>query len=178
MATDPLVRRSKHLSKVLRHDPDSVGIKLDAAGWTSVAGLLPAMKLTMAELEEVVEDNNKKRFEFNADKTMIRASQGHSVDVDLGYEKKTPPDVLYHGSSATFEAEIMIKGLLKMSRHHVHLSADTATALTVARRRPSPIIFDVLAKEMLAEGHEFFLSTNGVWLTEHVPPKFLRKRTT
>lgn len=170
MSKDPVVRRSKHLSLVLRHDPASVGITLDEAGWTDVPKLLTAMKMSREQLEEVVENNNKKRFEFSPDKSRIRASQGHSVDVDLGYEEKTPPERLYHGTSGTILHLLQQEGLKKMDRHHVHLSPDVDTALVVARRRQSPIVLEVSAQTMASEGHKFYLSTNGVWLTDHVPP--------
>lgn len=170
MSKDPLVRRSKHLSLVLRHDPASVGLTLDAAGWVEVEKLLPAMKMTREQLNEVVHENNKKRFEFSSDGTKIRASQGHSVDVELGYEEKTPPERLYHGTSKDILDVLMREGLKKMQRHHVHLSPDVATALVVARRRANPTVLEVFAQTMVSEGHKFYLSTNGVWLTEHVPP--------
>jgi putative RNA 2'-phosphotransferase len=173
MATDPLVKRSKHLSLVLRHDPGSVGLTLDGAGWADVEKLLSAMKLTMAELEDVVENNNKKRFEFNGDKTKIRASQGHSVEVELGYEEKTPPARLFHGTSRGVLEAIFTSGISKMERHHVHLSADRDTALKVAQRRKDPIVLVVLATEMNLAGYKFYQSTNGVWLTDSVPSQYL-----
>jgi putative RNA 2'-phosphotransferase len=173
MSKDPLVRRSKHLSLVLRHNPASAGITLDAAGWVDVATLLPAMKLSMDQLEEVVGKNDKKRFEFNADKTRIRASQGHSVDVDLGYEEKEPPERLYHGTSKDVLDPILREGLRPMARHDVHLSPNVDTAHIVARRRRNPVVLEVFAGLMAKDGFKFRLSTNGVWLTEHVPPKYL-----
>ena len=173
MSKDALVRRSKHLSLVLRHDPASVGLTLDGAGWADVDKLLPAMKLTREQLEEVVRDNNKKRFEFSPDGAKIRASQGHSVDVDLGYEEQTPPKTLYHGTSKSLLDTLIVEGLKKMQRHHVHLSVDVPTALTVAKRRPgAPMVLEVWADRMHADGHKFYLSTNGVWLTDHVPSKY------
>lgn len=169
-----LVKKSKHLSKVLRHDPGSVGLKLDAAGWVNVGELLTAMKLSRDDLEQVVAENDKKRFEFNADRTCIRASQGHSVDVDLGYEEQTPPEFLWHGTSLDVLPAIREKGLLKMDRHHVHLSADEATANIVARRRPRSVLVKVASGEMARAGTKFYRSTNGVWLTDHVPARYLR----
>jgi putative RNA 2'-phosphotransferase len=171
---DPIVHKSKHLSLVLRHKPESVGLTLDASGWVSVQALLPAMRFSMEDLERVVADNNKKRFEFNEDKTMIRACQGHSVEVDLKYEEQIPPNILYHGTSRNFYDSIMTGGLQKMERHHVHLSSDKDTALIVARRRRDPIILQVDAASMILEDFSFFLSTNGVWLVDHVPPGYLK----
>ena len=173
MSKDPRVRRSKHLSLVLRHDPASVGLTLDAAGWADVGQLLVAMKLTAPELDEIVATNSKKRFEFNEDRTKIRASQGHSVDVELGYEEQLPPATLYHGTSADFVASIRSTGLEKRDRHHVHLSVDQDTALVVARRRPRPVILHVNASSMVLFGHKFYLSTNGVWLTDSVPAQYI-----
>jgi putative RNA 2'-phosphotransferase len=138
-----------------------------------VAALLTAMAWTMPELEEVIEKNGKQRFELSVDKARIRASQGHSVDVDLGYEEREPPAALYHGTSRSLLETLVAEGLKKMSRHHVHLSADVATARIVARRRPGPsIVLEVRADRMASDGHKFYLSTNGVWLTDHVPASY------
>lgn len=177
MSKDPLVRRSKHLSLVLRHEPGSVGLTLDAAGWAVVAELLPAMKLTTDQLEEVVGKNDKKRFEFNADKTKIRACQGHSLKVELGYFPAIPWDVLFHGTTYEAYKIIAIEGLKKMDRHHVHLSIDVETALKVARRRPGPLVLRVDAKRMTEDGLVFYLSSNGVWLTDAVAPTYLSVET-
>jgi putative RNA 2'-phosphotransferase len=176
MSKDPLVRRSKHLSLVLRHEPGSVGLTLDEHGWVDIAKLLPAMNLTRDQLDEVVNKNDKKRFELSLDGLRIRASQGHSVEVDLGYEEKAPPDQLFHGTSTKFLDVIMREGLKPMERHDVHLSADADTAMLVAKRRPPPVILEVASKQMSADGLKFRLSTNGVWLTSHVSPKYLSKR--
>lgn len=168
-----LVHCSKHLSLILRHDPASAGITLDTQGWAPVPALLTAVGITAAELDQIVAENNKKRFEFNPDRTLLRASQGHSVDVDLGYQESVPPETLYHGTSGSFLPNIFDQGLLKMQRQHVHLSPDRETALVVARRRKRPVVIEVFAGKMSKCGHKFWLSTNGVWLTEHVPPAFV-----
>lgn len=169
-----LTHKSKHISLVLRHDPASVGLTLDKAGWVSVDTFITAMKMTREELDEVVAENSKKRFEFSEDGSLIRASQGHSVDVELGYEAKEPPQYLWHGTSDVTLPLIQEKGILRMDRHQVHLSLDEGTALIVARRRPGHAIkVRVLAGQMHEDGHKFYQSTNGVWLTDHVPPKYL-----
>jgi putative RNA 2'-phosphotransferase len=173
-----VVKTSKFLSLVLRHAPEKIGLTLDKAGWASVSDLLNGMRnegipLTMSQLQDVVKDNNKKRFEFSPDKKFIRASQGHSVEVDLQYQPAVPPDVLYHGTAERFASSIMASGLTKQSRHHVHLSADTNTAFSVGQRHGKPVIFKVNAKEMAADGYQFFQSTNGVWLTDSVPTQYL-----
>jgi len=177
---DPLVRTSKFLSMVLRHNPGAIGITLDEAGWVGVQDLLDAMakakrETTLDQLQKVVAENNKKRFEFSEDGSKIRARQGHSVQVDLGYEPQDPPEFLYHGTATRFLPKIRgeKQGLLKGQRHHVHLSADTDTAKNVGSRHGKPVVLTVRSKEMVEAGHQFFLSNNGVWLTEHVPVEFL-----
>ncbi len=173
MTPKQLVQRSKRLSYLLRHDPADAGLTLDAAGWVSVDKLLASVKWTRAELDQVVADNNKKRFEYSSDNTQIRASQGHSVDVELGYEARTPPDTLYHGTSKHTLDVILRDGLKKMARHHVHLSADKETALIVGKRRSDAVILSVNTAQMQADGHAFYISTNGVWLTDSVPVSYL-----
>jgi putative RNA 2'-phosphotransferase len=168
-----LVRQSRRLSFVLRHEPASVGLTLDSAGWVDVAALLGAMHLTSSQLDGIVETNDKKRFEFSEDKTKIRASQGHSIEVDLRYEPAPPPGDLYHGTSTHFLDSIFRTGIDKRDRHHVHLSADAATAMTVARRRPKPVVLTIHALRMADDGHTFYRSTNGVWLTESVPRPYI-----
>jgi putative RNA 2'-phosphotransferase len=172
-------KTSKFLSLVLRHNPGKIGIELDANGWTSVSTLLVNMKskgfdLTKDDLIRLVDNNGKKRFAFDDTYTRIRASQGHSVKVDLGYTKESPPDILYHGTVAKNLASIFEKGLSKMNRHHVHLSQDIPTAQKVGMRYGKPVILKIEAKRMAVQGYDFFLSDNGVWLTEFVPPEFLK----
>lgn len=169
---------SKFLSYVLRHHPDKLGITLDENGWISVAVLLEKINvepyaLSMEELEEVVATNSKKRFAFNEDKTMIRANQGHSVDIDLALQPKEPPKYLYHGTVEKFLTSIQEKGLIKGARQHVHLSADKETAINVGSRRGKPIILTIRSGEMHAQDHPFYQSENGVWLTEEVPMEFI-----
>jgi len=169
---------SKFLSYVLRHQPAAVGIELDAGGWVAVDVLLKACTqhgrpLSRAELAEIVATSPKQRFALSDDGQRIRANQGHSTAVDLGYEAAEPPDVLFHGTVARLLLSIREKGLERMSRHHVHLSADEATARSVGGRRGKPIILRVDARAMRAAGHVFFVTPNGVWLTDAVPSSFI-----
>jgi putative RNA 2'-phosphotransferase len=169
-----LVRRSKYLSLILRHNPGKIGIVLDSAGWTLVKDLLHAVGWTFFDLSYVVANNDKKRFEFSEDQKKIRASQGHSVNVDLEYEVKVPPENLYHGTSRDSYGGILKNGLLKMERHDVHLFADHDKALDIARkRRPRPMVLTINALKMVEDGYTFRLSTNQVWLIETVPPKYI-----
>ncbi|MGW4117248.1 RNA 2'-phosphotransferase [Nocardia sp. NPDC004711] len=178
MNEQQMIKTSKRLSRHLRHAPEAIGIELDPAGWVDVATLLAALgrhgrALSRPELDEVVARNNKRRFEFDATGTRIRASQGHSVDVDLEYRATVPPAVLYHGTVAAALPGIRAEGLKPMRRHDVHLSADTETAVKVGARRGRPVVLTVAAGAMHRDGHEFRVSTNGVWLVAAVPPGYL-----
>lgn len=177
-ASNHTVEISKFLSYVLRHKPEAIGIALDDEGWVDVDELLGAAarngKLISRELlAEVVATNDKQRFSFSPDGQSIRANQGHSVEVDLALEPCEPPELLYHGTVERFVDSIHRQGLLRGQRHHVHLSADRETAAKVGARRGRPVIIVVAAGNMHRAGHQFFRSTNGVWLTEAVPPEFL-----
>ena len=176
--SDTAVRDSKFLAGVLRHNPGKIGVELDAAGWVDVDVLLAAVnrggrRMGRDRLDYVVEHNNKKRFEYDASGTRIRASQGHSVPVDLGYESCVPPETLYHGTATRSLDSIYSEGLKPGRRHHVHLSVDIETATKVGARHGKPAVLVVAAARMHAAGHEFFRSTTGVWLTEHVAPEYL-----
>ncbi len=169
---------SKFLSLLLRHRPELAGLQLDAAGWVDVEVLLAGLArsgqpLTREQLLEIVATNDKKRFELDASGERIRAVQGHSVEVDLGYAPAVPPDVLLHGTHTAVLSAIRRQGLLRMQRHHVHLHHDPALAATVGGRRGQPVVLRVRAAAMAAAGHVFFVTPNRVWLTEHVPPEFL-----
>ncbi|MEU4546272.1 RNA 2'-phosphotransferase [Nonomuraea dietziae] len=174
---DRTVRISKYLARHLRHDPGAIGITLDAQGWVPIDDLLEAaashgFPITREELSRVVSDNDKQRYAVEGD--LIRASQGHSVAVDLGLEAVEPPEILYHGTAPRSLGAIKASGLLPMSRQYVHLSADRDTAVRVGARRGVPVVLVVAAGEMHAGGHEFRVSANGVWLVAAVPPEFLR----
>lgn len=171
---------SKFLSLVLRHKPEELGIVLDEAGWTDVATLLRKLQERRMDVSEeylhhIVETNSKKRFAFNDTKDKIRASQGHSVEVELGLQAVTPPDILYHGTAENNVPSILEKGLEKRSRNYVHLSADTETAIKVGQRHGKPIVLTILAEKMVKSGCNFYLSENNVWLTDSVPPEFIQK---
>jgi len=124
-------------------------------------------------LQFVVQTNDKQRFSFSEDGKQIRANQGHSVHVDLGYRSAKPPEILLHGTPARFAESIRQDGLKKMDRHHVHLHLDAATATAVGSRRGKPVLLKIRAREMARQGYEFFVTPNNVWLTEHVPPEFI-----
>ncbi|WP_420320860.1 RNA 2'-phosphotransferase [Flagellimonas sp.] len=167
---------SKFLSLVLRHQPEKVGLMLDPRGWANVSDILEKseLKFTFQQLEEIVETNDKQRFCFNQDKTKIRANQGHSLKtVDLDLRPKVPPVFLYHGTIAKFIPQIEQSGLKKMSRQHVHMSQDRDTAIKVGSRRGKPMILRIRALDMHIQNFPFFLSENGVWLTDEVPSTFI-----
>ena len=171
-------RVSKFLSLVLRHLPGEAGITLDRGGWAPVTELLRALEarglgLTPDELREIVRANDKRRFALSPDGRLIRASQGHSVEVELGYEPLQPPPFLYHGTASRFLQSIRGRGLSRGRRHHVHLSERPEAATEVGRRYGEPVVLRIASGEMHREGHLFYRSANGVWLTEHVPVAYI-----
>ncbi|GGW67307.1 RNA 2'-phosphotransferase [Streptomyces galilaeus] len=171
------VKVSKYLSKHLRHQPERIGLTPDEAGWVEIETLITAaaahgFPFTRDELDHVVAANDKKRFAVEG--TRIRASQGHSIDVDLGLPEAPPPPYLYHGTVARHLDAIRDEGLRPMNRHDVHLSADRETATRVGARRGRPVVLSVDAGAMHRDGHVFHVSANGVWLTKAVPPRYLR----
>ena len=170
-----LTKTSKYLSLILRHKPEAAGIKLDEHGWAKVSELLPAMKINMETLEEIVNTDEKQRYSFNDDKTLIRANQGHSIDVDVELEEVEPPEYLYHGTGSKSVDSILKSGLNKMSRKYVHLSGDYNTAIKVGKRHGNPVVLTIKAKDMSKDGYKIFLSKNGVYLTDSVPVEYIMK---
>ncbi len=170
---------SKFLSFVLRHKPETIGLVLDSEGWCAIDQLIRlanghGTKLTRELLLEVVTTSDKKRFALSQDGARIRANQGHSLQVNLNLQPKTPPPVLFHGTATRFASSIQAQGLVAGSRQYVHLSVDRETALQVGKRYGKPLLLEVDALVMSRIGHEFFLSANGVWLTPAVPTIYLR----
>ncbi len=179
MNNSRVIKISKYLSKHLRHKPERIGITVQPGGWVGVDELLAACKkyqfpITYTELEEVVYTNEKQRFSFDETGTLIRANQGHSIEIDLQLEPQVPPGVLYHGTGHRSVKSILKTGLSKMSRHHVHLSLDIATAKNVGARHGKPVVFTVDAAAMHTTGFTFYCSDNGVWLVDSVPPEYLK----
>jgi putative RNA 2'-phosphotransferase len=169
---------SKFLSLVLRHQPEVIGLVLDANGWASVDTLIAQCRahgtdISRTMLDEIVATNPKRRFALSDDGQRIRASQGHSIEVDLGYAPRQPPELLFRGTVVTALSAIRAEVLKKMQRHHVHLSGEAETATLVGRRRGAPVLQRVLAGRMHLDGHAFFLSANSVWLTDAVPPDYI-----
>ena len=166
------------MSLILRHDPGRVGIELDQEGWVDVTVLIDAMNragksVDLALIQEVVRSNDKQRFTFSDDGSRIRANQGHSVSIDLKLEAQTPPEFLYHGTATKNLDSIRTEGLDKRARQHVHLSADKVTATKVGQRHGKVVILTIRSGDMHRAGFEFFLSKNGVWLTDKVPVEYI-----
>jgi len=173
-----LTRIGRFMALLLRHDPGRAGLTLDASGWAPVAELLRGLarrgfEISPEMLRDLVQSDAKGRYAFSPDGRRIRASQGHSIQVDLGLSAVVPPDRLYHGTGERFLEAILAAGLRPMGRHHVHLSGDLQTATVVGSRRGRPVILLVDARGMCEAGHLFYRSANGVWLTDTVPPRFL-----
>lgn len=175
-----LKHTSKFISLVLRHQPEEIDLHLDENGWANVSELLEKMnkkgiEIDFVTLNTIVETNDKKRFAFNDDKTKIRASQGHSIDVNLELQPIAPPPVLYHGTTGKYLDSIFKTGLQKQSRQHVHLSATVETAKAVGGRHGKPVILTINAKAMQDQGFLFYLSANNVWLADEVPAQFISR---
>ncbi len=173
-----LDKLSVFISLVLRHKPDAAGIQLDEHGWANVDELIEGIKNTgrqidMGVLEAIVKTDNKQRYSFNEDKTLIRANQGHSIPVDVELEEKQPPQYLYHGTADRFMDSIMAEGLKPMSRLYVHLSKDEETAVKVGKRHGRPVVLKIKAEKMWKNGIKFYLSQNGVWLTKYVDVSYI-----
>ena len=170
---------SKFISLILRHKPEAIGISLDEHGWADVSELIAGVGRTrsfdMEDLERIVREDEKQRYSFNEDKTLIRANQGHSIPVDVELEKAEPPEILFHGTGVKYEESIDKEGLIPKSRLYVHLSGDEETARKVGMRHGKLVLYHVKSEEVHRDGYEFFRSVNGVWLTKTVPVKYLEK---
>lgn len=169
---------SVFISLILRHKPEAAGIRLNEHGWAEVDGLIAGIngtgwKIDRKALEEIVATDSKQRYAFNEDKTMIRANQGHSVPVDVGLEEMEPPEFLYHGTAGRCLGPIMAEGLRPMGRLYVHLSKDIGTAIKVGKRHGEPVVLKVLSGDMFRDGYQFYLSQNGVWLTEGIGCRYI-----
>lgn len=175
-----LVKLGKYLSLILRHKPEVIDIKLDQHGWANVDELLIGINrqgrfINRELLNEIVKTNNKKRYQYNNDFTKIRASQGHSINVDVNLQEKVPPNTLYHGTALRYLDEIKLFGIKKMNRLYVHLSKDKETAINVGKRHGKAIILEIDTKKMLNDGHKFYYSNNGVWLCDDIDFKYVRR---
>ncbi len=169
----------RFLSLILRHHPEVIGIELDEHGWADVSELIEGISRTrpfdFKLLEKIVAEDEKQRYSFNEDRTLIRANQGHSIPVDVELKKKAPPKILWHGTGEKYVESILRQGLIPKSRLYVHLSSDYDTAKKVGSRHGRPVVFEVAAGKMLKDGYDFFQSVNKVWLTKSVPVKYLKK---
>lgn len=177
---EKMVNTSKFISLILRHKPEAIGITLDEHGWANVDELLTGLNeaghiVCMKDLEDIVSTDNKQRYSFNEDKTLIRANQGHSINVDVELKEVEPPSILYHGTTKDVLESIYKQGIKPMSRLYVHLSQDIDTATKVAKRRRNPIILEVNTEQMRKDNIKFYLSSNGVWLTKYVDSKYIKE---
>lgn len=173
MEKNKQIKTSKRLSYILRHNPESIDIQLDEYGWANVHEILQKLHLKFEDLFFVVQNNPKQRFKLNENNTKIRANQGHSIPVNLALKSSVPPTSLFHGTAIKNLESIHRQGIKKRSRHHVHLSSDVATAKKVGMRHGKPVVLIIDAKQMHEDGSKFYLSDNGVWLTDEVLPKYI-----
>jgi putative RNA 2'-phosphotransferase len=168
-----LTQISKLISLILRHKPETIGITLDEHGWANVDELIRGVNIDFKTLEHIVATDDKQRYSFNEDKTLIRANQGHSISVDVELDEVQPPEFLWHGTAEKYEQDIICYGLIPKSRLYVHLSSDMQTAITVGKRHGNVVLLRVDALKMYEDGYKLYLSKNGVWLTKHVPTSYL-----
>ena len=174
-------KTSRFISLILRHKPETIGISLDEHGWADVKDLIAGINrseghsLDMDLLEEIVRTDEKQRYSFNNNHSLIRANQGHSIPVDVELEEKTPPDILWHGTGEKYVSSIDTQGLIPKSRLFVHLSSDMETARKVGSRHGKPVIYEINCRRMTEDGHHFFLSSHYIWLVKGVPPQYLKK---
>jgi putative RNA 2'-phosphotransferase len=178
MSPDYLKSLSKFISLVLRHKPEVIGIKLDKNGWVDVDELIEGVankkrEIDLTILEALVATDEKKRYAFNEDKSKIRATQGHSVKVDLELEPAKPPKLLYFGTEDRYVGGIMLNGLVPRTRNHIHLVEEAASAFDEGEISNDSIIFKIFAGAMFRDGYHFYQSANGQWLTDKVPNKYL-----
>ena len=172
---------SKFISLILRHKPEIIGLTLDEHGWADVQELIKGInhskgqKIDLELLEEIVRTDEKQRYSFNEDHSLIRANQGHSIPVDVELEEKNPPDILWHGTGEKYVTSIDKQGLIPKGRLYVHLSSDIDTAKKVGSRHGKPVIYQINCGQMSADGYRFFLSANKIWLTKEVPVRYLKK---
>lgn len=165
---------SVFISLVLRHKPDAAGIQLNEHGWARVNELIDGInstgrKIDIKSLEDIVATDEKGRYSFNMDRSLIRANQGHSVPIDVELHEQEPPEFLYHGTADSSMENILVEGLKPMCRLYVHLSKDIEIAIRVGKRHRRPVILNVHSGKMIRAGNKFYLSENGVWLTKSVP---------
>ena len=174
-----LHKRSRLLSRVLRHEPQLIGLTLDEEGWADILELIDCaahtgIRISEPLIQEIVATNDKQRFSISEDGRRIRANQGHSIPIKLGLEAMDPPEMLYHGTSEGFIDSIRREGLVKGRRHHVHLSTEVGMAINVGQRHGKPAVLAIDAQTMNSNGHVFYRSTNGVWLTDSVPVRYIK----
>jgi len=174
-----LAKISKYFSFILRHEPQAIGLTLDENGWAVIAELIDKttdFELDLPTIRLVVESNDKQRFTMDNERGVIRANQGHSINVDLALEPLAPPPVLLHGTAERFIKSIKESGLVKQNRHHVHLSESKDVAINVGGRYGKPVLLEIDTQSMVNAGHQFYRSVNNVWLVESVPAEYIRFR--
>lgn len=171
---------SMHLCRLLRHEPELVGLQVDAEGWADLDELVRKVKkysLTRELVQEIVETDDKGRYRISPDGNRIKCCQGHSIDwVKPRLEVREPPEFLYHGTTAKAWGLIQGSGgIQKMGRHHVHLHDDEDMAWNSANRRKQEkgVVLVIAAKEMHDAGMAFLTSENEIWFTEEVPVSYI-----
>jgi putative RNA 2'-phosphotransferase len=169
------------MSFVLRHKPTAIGISLNKNGWVDLTEFVSRLSgkfpsIDIPTIKYIVQTDTKGR--YSIENNMIRANQGHSIDVcAIDLTPISPPKHLYHGTTlAAWEKIKTCKAIKKMNRHHVHLSPDIETARAVGSRRQGQcVILEIDALEMASKGFAFYCSENGVWHIDEVPLDFVKE---
>lgn len=170
---------SRFLSYVLRHEPGDAGLALSDDGWTDRSAVVDAVRdeyewATGASVSAVVATDPKGRFEVDDDR--IRASYGHSVDVDLDATDHPVPDTLYHATAPDAVPAILEEGVKPMDRQRVHLTDDREEALDVGRRHAAdPVLLKVDAAGLLDTGRDVTKRGTHVYTTDRVSPEFVAR---
>ncbi|PVZ11053.1 putative RNA 2'-phosphotransferase [Actinomycetospora cinnamomea] len=167
------MRLSKRMSRALRHDPARVGLVLDAQGWAPLDAVCAALRVSRADVEDVVAHGSKQRFEVAGER--IRARYGHSLPGHVELPAIDPPAVLFHGTGAATVEAILRDGLRPGARQYVHLSSDEATAREVGARHGRPVVLHVDAGRAAADGHVFLRGNADTWLADELAPRYLRR---
>jgi len=168
-----LARASKFLNFILQHNPEKIGLVLEKGGWASIDFIVEKTVLTREHIQKIVENDEKQCYSFNEDKTKIKANFDHSINIELDYIEKSPPNILYHGTDTKNISSIFINGILPIDKNFVHLSEDIKTATIMGKQHGIPAVFKILTEGMIQEGHKFYKISNGIWLTKKVASRFI-----
>ena len=170
------------MAGVLRHFPERYSLEIDKNGWVDLRDFITGLQSRNRRLRflkphhviGLIETDPKGRYQFQDGK--IRATYGHTFDVDLDLPTENIPDVLFYPTSDADWAGLQANGLKPADRKMVHLSRTYEAALEAGRvRNPSPVIIEIDAKAARTGGIVIMKAGKTVYLTREVPAEFLRR---